>query len=495
MNASAVVLDCSCDNVGVRLTVWDGKLQHNLQQFNPANLPKFSGIPGQSRDQHGARQSVYGSTDRVDSCGVERRGEERGSSYLSATQSPRQISHTSQAGYEPESGVSELQEKLMALDSLHQSNMSSRSGDRQFRSEQSGSEKLAAKLFPHTGPSRSVTLENGTTLDSLSSGALVQLSNKTGQRLLETAIQSSFTYRAMGLQGPVAQPTGGPSSRVGAGGLSGEFGRPYAGGRTSFPEFLVKKQGQNDSERGSGMTVDGVKGSRLEQDSNRAFQMQEPGTSFVKQHPVHKPVLEDCRGSVAGPEPERQNSRIDRNVREWQSEEPQGTVNDRHRGGRSQGGPEADSIAKPALESKVHDAVIPSRLSQGLVDSEGNKGEHSDGQIQPLAGRVCSRVVCVGVGMISLVCCCRCGSGGPCLGGYVIKLSRFEVASRHGGRLTESEVAVAELAGRDVRGVEMEAVSVQEALEVATLSGGDIQCSCLKCRKASPSIRGQAVPR
>ncbi|KAG0586446.1 hypothetical protein KC19_2G091100 [Ceratodon purpureus] len=427
--------------------VWDGKLQHNVQQFNPANLPKFSGIPGQARDQHGARQSAHGSIDRVDSCGLDRRGEERGPGYPSAAQSPRHMSHSSQAGFKPESGVSELQGKLMALDSFHQSNMSNRSGDRQFRGEQSGSEKLAAKLFPHTGPTRNVTLENGTPLDSLSSGALVQLSNKTGQRLLETAIQSSFTYRAMGLQGPVAQPSGNPSNRVNPEGLSGNldvFGRPSVGGRASFPEFLVRKQGQHDANLGSAMAVDGLKGSRLEQDPNsafwnRAFQMQEPGTPFPKQHAVHRAMLDDCseRGSVAEREPERQNSTIDRSGREWPSEEQQGTVNDKQGGGRSQGGPKADCMVMPRLESKVHEAVIPSRLIQGLAGSEGNEGEHTDVQSQHLA----------------------------------------------------------ELAGRDVRDVETEAVSVQENVEVATLSGGDIQCSCLKCRKASPSVRGQAVPR
>jgi hypothetical protein len=488
--------------VGVGLTVWDGKLQHSAQQFNPVNLPKFSGIPGQARDQHGVRQPVHGSADRVDNCGVERRGEERGPGYPSAAQSPRQMSHSSQAGHKPESGVSELQGKLMALDSFHQSNMSSRSGDRQFRSEQSGSEKLAAKLFPHTGPSRSVTLENGTTLDSLSSGALVQLSHKTGQRLLETAIQSSFTYRAMGLQGPVAQPSGSPSNRLNSEGLSGNldmFGRPLLGGRASFPEFLARKQGQNNSELGSGMAVDGAQGSRLDQGPNRGFQMQEPGTPFLKQRPVHRPVLEDCsgRGSIDEREPEGQNSMIDRNGREWQSEEQQGAMHDKRGGGRSQGGPEADSVAKPRLEPKVHDAVIPSRLTQGLVDSEGNEGEQMDVQSQPLAGCVCTRVMWVWAWVLltSLVYCLKWVFGGPCLRCYMLKFIRFKVASKHCGGLTELEMGVAELAGRDVRGVETEAVSVHEGLEVATLSGGDVQCSCLKCRKASPSVRGQAVPR
>jgi hypothetical protein len=338
--------------------VWDGKLQHNAQQFDPANLPKFSGIPDQARDQHSVRQSVHGSADRVDNCGLERRGEERGSGYPSAAQSPRQMSHSSQAGHKPDSGVSELQGKLMALDTFHQSHMSSRSGDRQFRSEQSGSEKLAAKLFPHTGPSRSVTL------DSLSSGALVQLSNKTGQRLLETAIQSSFTYRAMGLQGPVAQSTGGASSRVGEEGLSGNldlYGQPLPGGRASFPEFLMRKQGQNDSELGSGMALDGAKGSRVEQDPNHAFQMRGLGTPFLKQHPVHRPLLEDCSGR--GPGAEREP--------EWQ------------------GGPEAEGIVKAGLELKVHDAVI-SRM-QALVDGEGNEGKHTNVQSQSLAGRVFTR--------------------------------------------------------------------------------------------------------
>ena len=57
------------------------------------------------------------------------------------------------------------------------------------------------------------------------------------------------------------------------------------------------------------------------------------------------------------------------------------------------------------------------------------------------------------------------------------------------------EMDVAELARSDVRGVETEAVSVLEGLEVATLSGGNVQCSCLKYRKVSPSVRGQAMPR
>jgi hypothetical protein len=106
-------------------------------------------------------------------------------------------------------GVSELQEKLMSLESLrNQSDMSSRSGDLQSPREPSGSEKLAAKVLPYTavGPSRNLASENRTTLDSLSSGVLEQLNKKTGQRLLETAMQSSFTYRAMGLEGPAAGP-------------------------------------------------------------------------------------------------------------------------------------------------------------------------------------------------------------------------------------------------------------------------------------------------
>ena len=56
-------------------------------------------------------------------------------------------------------------------------------------------------------------------------------------------------------------------------------------------------------------------------------------------------------------------------------------------------------------------------------------------------------------------------------------------------------MGVAELAERNVRGVEAEAVTARVGLEVASLSGGDMQCSCLKCRKASPSTKGQAIPR
>ncbi|KAG0625738.1 hypothetical protein M758_2G077300 [Ceratodon purpureus] len=403
--------------------VWDGKLQQDVQQFNQTKLPMFSGIPDQVRVQHGR-------ADLVDSCGVEKLEDEQESGHPSAAQSPKQMSHFLQAGYEPASGVSELQGKLMALDSFRQSEMLSRSGDRQFRSEQSGSGNLAAKLFPYTGLSRSVTLENKTTLDSLSSGALVQLSNKTGQRLLETAIQSSFTYRAVGLQGPVGQSTSGASSRVDGKGLPGNldvYGRSLVGGRASFSEFLVRKQGQNDSELGSGMAVAGAKDFRLEQDPNHAFQMRGPGTPFLQQHPVHRPVLEDCSGS----ELEWQNSMIDRNGKEWQSEEQQRIVIDNQGRGWT-GGFEAEGIVNAGLELKVRDAVI-SRM-QALVDRESCEGKHMDAQSQPLAGRT-------------------------------------------------------------LRVIDAEAITAQVGVEVASLSGGDTQCSCLKCRKASPSKRGQAVSR
>jgi hypothetical protein len=53
-------------------------------------------------------------------------------------------------------------------------------------------------------------------------------------------------------------------------------------------------------------------------------------------------------------------------------------------------------------------------------------------------------------------------------------------------------VAVADLDGR---GLAMNAASPKEGLEVPALSREDTQCSCSKCRKASPSVRGQAVPR
>lgn len=57
------------------------------------------------------------------------------------------------------------------------------------------------------------------------------------------------------------------------------------------------------------------------------------------------------------------------------------------------------------------------------------------------------------------------------------------------------KVGVAELAGGNVRGIEMRVIGDQDYVEVPPLSGGGIQCSCLKCRKASTLARGQAVPR
>lgn len=57
---------------------------------------------------------------------------------------------------------------------------------------------------------------------------------------------------------------------------------------------------------------------------------------------------------------------------------------------------------------------------------------------------------------------------------------------------------VADTEVRDVRGLATgtkPTVSTQGDLEAPTMSGGDIHCSCLKCRRAIPSVRGQAVPR
>lgn len=380
----------------------------------------FSGISGQAREQEGARQSVYGRADFLENGVVERRGQERGS-VVTPTPSPSTRQHSQTPGYRAD-GVSVLQEKLMSLESLQsRSNMLSRSGDRQFQREQFEQEMLAAKLFPHAavGRSRSVALENGTTFDTLSSGALEQLSKKTGERLLQTAIQSSFASRAMGMQGATAGP--GQLKEIVASASRGDcelfaqldtYGRSncVSGQRASPLKFLVGNQeGQNESEQ----AVVGSTGSnaRVKQDLNhRAFQMRDlPGPTFMKQQrSVQRLVLEECteersmveseKGLSAEQELEmRQILMAGENGSEWQSEEHQGLSMDRPGRGRLLGGPEVELAAYPSLKSTKAEngSIVSSRLCKDQGALEDKEAERIDVQSHRLEGRVlCSSYRC-----------------------------------------------------------------------------------------------------
>jgi hypothetical protein len=145
---------------------------------------------------------------------------------------------------------------------------------------------------------------------------------------------------------------------------------------------------QNESELGcaNGSTF------RMEQDPNlRAFQMRDqPGLTFMEQQHVVERLVELGRVSVDERKVQkRQSLMTNRNGREWRSEEEQGTVMDRQGRERSRGGPEAESMANPGLESsKVeNDEVIPSKLSQSHGEGKGKEGEHIDVQ-SPVAFHV-----------------------------------------------------------------------------------------------------------
>ncbi|XP_024368681.2 uncharacterized protein [Physcomitrium patens] len=430
--------------------VWDGKLQHNLQPFSTPNLPKFSGIPGQARMQHGvtaARQSAPVRTDRLESFGLEKRGEDRGPAYHNLTQSTRQIFHSLQGAYEPNAVPDQVQGKFMSLESIHQSSMLSRSGDSQFRSVQSGSEKVATKLISQIDQSRSMALENGTSLDSLSTGELAQLTHKTGQKFLEAANQSSFTYRATELDGPGVQLKGALSRGIGAENLSNDvdmFGRASVGARASFSDILMRSQGQHDPGISSRGAVDNANGSRLEQDPKLGFQVREQGTTLMVQPPAHRLAQGDysarCEeiGRAPGVEHVSEGQKIVLNrteMKQWQSQNEQTVMDDRQ--ALSQGDTEAVYAIVRGVVSKVQNSEISNRLSSGDGGIKGNEAEHVHVQSEPLADPAAKEV---GVG--------------------------------------------------DAPGA-----ILQRKPEVPSVTRGEIQCACFKCRKASPCTRGQAVPR
>lgn len=381
------------------LTVWDGKLQHNLQPFSTPNLPKFSGIPGQARMQHGvtaARQSAPVRTDRLESFGLEKRGEDRGPAYHNLTQSTRQIFHSLQGAYEPNAVPDQVQGKFMSLESIHQSSMLSRSGDSQFRSVQSGSEKVATKLISQIDQSRSMALENGTSLDSLSTGELAQLTHKTGQKFLEAANQSSFTYRATEPDGPGVQLKGALSRGIGAENLSNDvdmFGRASVGARASFSDILMRSQGQHNPGISSRGAVDNANGSRLEQDPKLGFQVREQGTTLMVQPPAHRLAQGDysarCEeiGRAPGVEHVSEGQKIVLNrteMKQWQSQNEQTVMDDRQ--ALSQGDTEAVYAIVRGVVSKVQNSEISNRLSSGDGGIKGNEAEHVHVQSEPLAG-------------------------------------------------------------------------------------------------------------
>lgn len=232
------------------MAVWDGRLQHGSQQFNLAEISRFSGIPGQAREQPIATTSgrtdyertSYMEAPRVNGQSGE---QDRNCSNLVQSQSTRLTSNLLQTASKP-SAAEKPEAKVPSLDHGPQVNELSAIGPWQFhtgQTDQSLLDKTALKFVPYTDHSkRNVSLENGTALDCINSGSSLHPSDKTEQRLLETAIKSSLGYQATGLESLSVKENDGLTKRVLGVNLPGDlagYRRPPYPLEALVPSFTV----------------------------------------------------------------------------------------------------------------------------------------------------------------------------------------------------------------------------------------------------------------
>lgn len=372
----------------------DIRTPQDVQQFNPAELPRFSGTPGQASEQRAfsnSNQLGYERTGYVETRKADRSGDKNSSSLNGPPmQSARHNINASQSTSNPDPVAESIPANLPTLDCNPQSNKPNRSSASRVQCEQSGLDKMALKFVPHADQlRRSVTLENGTTLDSLSSGALVQLSNKTGHRLLETAIQSSFGYRAMGLE------TSSPKTNefmYGKGvreSLSRElsgYGRPPFPSHLPIPNFAMGNDTQNEFMAAPQGGLDNIIAARVHHGSNGFVNMRDRGGQMMNHFPSPKfPVVEgtnlqeevrERKGPQLSPEGLQEWSRS-MSANHWDVQEQQQVLRDKQT--RVQGVPEADNNIQAGWGLKVKSSrVQSSEVGEGQGGSESSGAGHDE---------------------------------------------------------------------------------------------------------------------
>lgn len=378
---------------------WDGRFQHDVQQFNPAELPRFSGNPGQAREQAPSttirQQAGYNETTHMN----DQRAEDR--SYLNpaSMQTSRCIANLPQP---PNCNIvpDNLQTKLLALDSGPNSKKVNRSGDGRVQNDQSGLDKSGPKFVPHTEQlRRSAMLETGSALDPLSSGALGHLSNKTGQRLLDMAIQTSYNYRAVGLDGSATQSHDGVNRRVGEslpGGI-GEYGRPPFIPQVPFLNFAVLNAVQHDHMGTSHGALDGTNSARFQPGPNSVANMQDHGSSLHSHLSMHRYPFEQGSSmhdevGAKGPQPPLEEfQHTSKEFQDWSQkpnvncvdvQDQQRVLNDKQTW--SQSAPEADTVLHSGLGYEEKTSHLQ---NNGLDEGQGgNKSGHDEAHCQPLSG-------------------------------------------------------------------------------------------------------------
>lgn len=375
---------------------WDGRFEHDVQQFNPAELPRFSGNPGQAREQASSntshQQAGYNETAHMN----DQQAEDR--SYLNpaSMQTSRclvNLPQPSNCNAVPDN----LQTKLHALDCGPNSKKVSRSGDGRVQNDQSALDKSGPKFVPHTEQlRRSAMLETGSTLDPHSSRALGHLSNKTGQRLLDMAIQTSYAYRAMGLDGSATQSLDGLNRRVGEslpGGI-GDYGRPPFTPQLPFLNFAVRNDVQHDHPGTSHGALDST---RFQQGTNTLASMQDHGSSLQSHLSMHRYPFEhgssmhDDVGAKGPQLPLEEFHHTSKEFQDW-SQKPNGNcvdvqdqqrvLNDKQTW--SQSAPQVDNVLHSGLgyeEKASH--VQHNGLNEG---QGGSKSGHGEAQCQSLSG-------------------------------------------------------------------------------------------------------------
>lgn len=385
------------------MAVWDGRLQHDPQQFNLAELPRFSGIPGQAREQAVATTSgrtdyertSYMETPRMKGQNAE---QDRNCSNLIQSQSTRLKSNLLQTASKP--SIAEKSEaKVPSLDHGPQENELSAIGAWQFQTgqtDQSLLDKTTLKFVPHTDHSkRGVSVENGTALDSINSGASLHPSNKTEQRLFETAIKSSLGYQATGLESLSVKENDGLTKRVLGVNLPGDlagYRRPSYPLEALVPNFTVGIDHSGPMfEPNRVLDRDNV--GRPQHLPNGATHMQEHQGGLLNHLLVAKSAIAESshmhdefksRGLAQPSSEELQDSSRSISEKHRQIHEPQLVANRKQ--SWSQNAPDSHTIVDSRMGFKVTDSEDQSSELLGGQNHQATGAGHAGMCRQPLPG-------------------------------------------------------------------------------------------------------------
>jgi hypothetical protein len=324
--------------------------------------------------------------------------QDRNCSNLIQSQSTRLKSNLLQTASKP--SIAEKSEaKVPSLDHGPQANELSAIGAWQFQTgqtDQSLLDKTTLKFVPHTDHSkRGVSVENGTALDSINSGASLHPSNKTEQRLFETAIKSSLGYQATGLESLSVKENDGLTKRVLGVNLPGDlagYRRPSYPLEALVPNFTVGIDHSGPMfEPNRVLDRDNV--GRPQQLPNGATHMQEHQGGLLNHLLVAKSAIAESshmhdefksRGLAQPSSEELQDSSRSISEKHRQIHEPQLVANRKQ--SWSQNAPDSHTIVDSRMGFKVTDSEDQSSELLGGQNHQATGAGHGGMCRQPLPG-------------------------------------------------------------------------------------------------------------